>query len=274
MYSPMLWVSAIASLLPLMLATTAAGRYVTLSDAIPQLENLTFASYAPLLGGMNLTHCCLLAINSSFAIRDGNLTLINKSFLSPDTTASSFLSAVQSGQFPCGATFNGNLAGAPYVRGLYQWTEDICPGWQISQATKLQQWVGPMVGFILTSLVFCLSIPRRRKLEVSDKLFMPGPGGSWSFLLSPVGFLLAALLVTIDTLLWLSLCFAFAGPMILSGVYEAFLDNRILRFLNGTATLRSDVKARLLFIILVGNLDLNGNDSEFKNTLLLGGIIN
>ena len=245
-----------------MLATTAAGHYVTLSDAIPQLENLTFPSYNPLLGGMNLTHCCLLAINYSFAIRDGNLILINYTFLSPDTTTSSFLSAVQSGQFPCGATYNGNPAGAPHVSGPYQWTQNICPGWQISQATILQQWIGPLVGFILTSLVFCLSIPRRRKLEVSDKMFMPRPGGSWRFLYTPVGFLLAASLVTIDTLLWLSLCFAFAGPMILSGVYEAFLDNRILRLLIDEVQLRSDVRARLLFIILVGNLDLGTNDSE------------
>lgn len=93
---------------------------------------------------------------------------------------------------------------------------------------------------------------------------MPRPDKTWSFLLTPVGFLIAALLVTIDTLLWLSLCFAFGGPMILSGVYEAFLDHRILCFLKETATLEADEKARLLFIILVGNLDLRGNEGRFN----------
>jgi hypothetical protein len=69
----------------------------------------------------------------------------------------------------------------------------------------------------------------------------------------------SGILVTADTIIWLSMCFAFAGPMILSGLYEALLDNRILEFLRGkieNQRLTLDMRCRCLMIILIGNLDL------------------
>jgi hypothetical protein len=255
-----------ATLLP---ALAQGAGFTTLSNAIPQLTNLTLSSpsrYPPLLGGMNLTHCCLLAVNSSFSISNGNLTIISNSFLSADTTPVSFLSAINEGQFPCGATFNGDLSGAPLIKSTYRWCKRNCNGWQISQANKLQQWIGPMVGFILPSLIFCLNIPKRREIEVSDRLFRPRPGNPWTFLLTPARFLIAAVMVSLDTLIWLALCFAFAAPMILSGVYEAFWDHRILQFLDEEGgKLPVETRARFLYIILVGNLDLKGSESKLTS---------
>ena len=252
-----------AAVLPVL---AQGASYTTLWDAIPQLTNLTPSSssrHHPQLGGMNLTHCCLLAINSSFDIRNGNLSIISTSFLSLDTTPAAFLSAISNNQFPCTATFNGELSGAPSVRSTYKWCKSNCNGWQISQAKKLQQWISPMISFILPSLVFCLNIPRRRNLEVSDRLFRPRPGNSWTLLLTPLKFFLAVVIVSVDTLIWLALCFAFASPMILSGVYEALWDHRVVRFLNDEgSTLTIEMRARLLYIILVGNLDLQGNECK------------
>jgi hypothetical protein len=69
--------------------------------------------------------------------------------------------------------------------------------------------------------------------------------------------------VSVDTLIWLALCFAFASPMILSGVYEAFWDHRVVRFLNDEGCkLTIEMRAKLLYIILVGNLDLQGNECK------------
>ena len=179
--------------------------FANLPDAIPALTNLTLSppTRRPLqLGGMNLTHCCLLAVNSSFDTQHGNLSIINTSFLAPGTTPASFLSAINDGQFPCTATFNGNLGGAPEVMSSYTWCKSNCNGWQISQAKKLQQWISPMVAFILPALVFCLNIPRRRILDVNDQLFRPRTDDIWSFLLTPTKFLLAVVIVFIDTLIW------------------------------------------------------------------------
>ena len=258
-----MWIQLTASISPIL---ADGASYTKLSDAIPQLANFTLSSpstYRPNLGGMNLTRCCLLAINSSFDVENGNLSLIDTSFLSPDTTPASFLLAAKNGQFPCGATFNGDLAGAPLVKASYPWCSTNCKGWQISQAKKLQQWIGPMIAFILPCLVFCLSVPRRRKLEVSYRLFQSQQGSSWAFLVAPARFLVSVLIVMLDTLIWLSMCFAFAAPMILSGVYEAFWDHRVLGFLNAEhKSVTIETRARLLHIILVGNLDLKGNESK------------
>lgn len=51
--------------------------------------------------------------------------------------------------------------------------------------------------------------------------------------------------------------------MLLSGLYEAFLDNRIIGFLAERAEqLTLDMRARLLFVVLVGNLDLDPEETE------------
>ncbi len=76
----------------------------------------------------------------------------------------------------------------------------------------------------------------------------------------PFAMILAGICVVTDTVIWLSICFAFASPMSLSGFHEAFLDNRIMRFLvekTNNYRLILDMRARLLFIVLVGNLDLD-----------------
>ena len=236
--------------------------FTTLSDAIPQLKNLALSSpstYLPQLGGMNLAHCCLLAVNASFAIDNGNLSIINPSFLSTSTTPVSFLVAINNNQFSCGAQFNGDLAGAPPVRSTYRFCKDTCNGWQISQAKKMQQWIGPLVSFILPSLVFCLNVPKRRVIEVNDRLFRPRPGNPWTLLLTPAKFVLAVAIVSIGTLIWLALCFVFAAPMILSGVYEAFWDHRILKFLkNEGKMLRMETGEKLCILFLLGIWTLKG----------------
>lgn len=119
------------------------------------------------------------------------------------------------------------------------------------------------------------SIPRRRRLEVYRQFFIADLSGVKSYLAAPLGALGAALIVILDTMIWLSTCFAFAAPMILSGLYEAVLDKRMLDFLNVKVEvsitnswerkcakylqnnrLTLDMRARCLMVILIGNLDL------------------
>jgi hypothetical protein len=55
-----------------------------------------------------------------------------------------------------------------------------------------------------------------------------------------------------------SMCFAFASPMLLSGFYEAYLDYNVINFLQDKTEnfrLTLDMRARLLFVILCGNLE-------------------
>jgi hypothetical protein len=112
-----------------------------------------------------------------------------------------------------------------------------------------------------------LTIPRRRKLAIWKKLFVPDLSQLVSWILAPLAMLFSGICVICDTIIWLSMCFAFASPMLLSGLYEAFLDNRIIRFLISKTEdfrLTLDMRAQLLFVVLVGNLDL-----DLKNERLI-----
>lgn len=117
----------------------------------------------------------------------------------------------------------------------------------------------PCPGFSCPPSSFCLSVPRRRKLYIFRAFFVADLAGVKSYVPALLGAIGALILVTLDTIIWLSTCFAFAGPMILSGLYEALLDNRILEFLRAkkeNQRLTLDMRCRCLMIILIGNLDL------------------
>lgn len=48
--------------------------------------------------------------------------------------------------------------------------------------------------------------------------------------------------------------------MILSALHEAMLDKKVLQYLkktNDTREITTDMRARMLFIVLIGNLDIN-----------------
>lgn len=129
-------------------------------------------------------------------------------------------------------------------------------------ATKTA-WLQPLSGFLLPAVIFCLSVPRRRKIHVSRGFFAADLAGVKSYVPAFLGAVGAVIIVTFDTMLWLSICFALAGPMILSGLYEAMLDSRVIEFvrdktLNRNLTL--DMRCRLLMVVLIGNLDLAVDD--------------
>ncbi|PMD20643.1 hypothetical protein NA56DRAFT_171197 [Hyaloscypha hepaticicola] len=70
--------------------------------------------------------------------------------------------------------------------------------------------------------------------------------------------------------MWLALCFAFAGPMILSGVFEAVLDSKILSFVGTESkkSLSTVMSTRLLYLVLVRNLDFKW---KIENEDTIGG---
>lgn len=99
----------------------------------------------------------------------------------------------------------------------------------------------PFVEFLLPAVVFCkptrlipahklmiystgLAIPRRIKLAVWQKLIVPDMSRAVSWLLVVFAMIFAGICVVCDTVIWLLMCFALAGPILLSGFYEAYLD--------------------------------------------------
>ncbi|KAK9778449.1 hypothetical protein SCAR479_04851 [Seiridium cardinale] len=252
----------------------------TVPGLIPQLQNLTFApptsQNRPIrLGGQDFAHCCLLALNESFEIQNGNLSFRQPSYLSTLTPED-----FGSSQFPCGAAYLGNSSGAPEVRVPYDWCANRCDGWQISHKEALSQWIGPLVGFILPCIAFCLNIPRSSKMGIPSMVFRPRPNHTMGLITSVLRFPPALFIVTLDTVIWLSICFAFAGPMLLSGLYEAYLDHRLLTVLDqrvridsrNTPKLTVGMRARLLSIILIGNIKMKSSGHVAEIDSLIGGI--
>ena len=271
------WVFITAGLLAF---SRLASAISNISEAIPQLKDLAFlpdtASLRPVtLGGQSWAHCCLLAINASFQVNSTtkSLEFSSQPFLDPtrvDPSAFAIAAAAAAesdggGAFPCGATFDGkNFSGTPEVRASYSWCAGTCDGWQISRRSALNQWIGPLVGFILPCLAFCLNIPRRSKLSIPRWVFNQSPDKLVPVLLFPARLGFALLMVTVDTVGWLCVCFALAGPMLLSGVYETWIDMRLLRYLwqkivDGARTdpvLTMRLRAQLLLLVVVGNIDI------------------
>jgi hypothetical protein len=93
---------------------------------------------------------------------------------------------------------------------------------------------------------------------VWHQLFVPDLSRAISWLLAPLAMILAGMCAICDTICWLAMCFAFASPMLLSGFYEAYLDYIIINFLKEKTEnfrLTLDMRCRLLFVVLCGNLE-------------------
>ena len=247
-----------------------------LSQIFRQLEYVgTPVAWKPTLGGQNFTTCCLKAINEAVTVvENGSLAFTNSSYadwiiFNDKTTPLDALRDYNAqGEFPCTAAYNGNPDGAPMVKVPYQWLNDTCPGWQISSKDNLNAWLQPLSGFLIPAVIFCISVPRRRKLELPRVLFSSDQSGVQGYFLAPIGATIALVLVVADTLVWLCVCFAFAGPMIVSGLYEARLDNRVIDYVKGKideCQLTLDMRCRCLMLVLIGNLDLvwNTNDGGY-----------
>ncbi|KAI1376894.1 hypothetical protein F4677DRAFT_77561 [Hypoxylon crocopeplum] len=211
----------------------------------------------PYLGGGDVYWCCLLAVNDSLSIENGNVT-----FKPGQTILHGTIDSLLSHQFPCDSTYNGSSSSLtePQVSITYDWCNSNCKGWQLSSNKDLGEWVRPLISYISPSAIFVLSIPRRRRLKVSHTL-VPRQLTSLSEVLALFYKIPAAsILVTLDTIIWLMTVFAMSGPVLLSGIYEALIDKRILRYLESRVNVNSlSVRERvhLLLVVLLGNLDLS-----------------
>ncbi|KAH6843256.1 hypothetical protein B0I37DRAFT_437426 [Chaetomium sp. MPI-CAGE-AT-0009] len=215
----------------------------------------------PYFGGQNFSWCCLKAFENALGVTSNGTIVIrnnSRSTIGADSLAS-LQGAAARNQFPCGAKYNGDPRGAPVVAIEYSFLVEQCPGWELSSRNNVNAWLHSLSGFLLPAVIFCLSVPRRRKLHVFSSFFVADLAGVKSYVPALLGALAAGLIVLLDTIIWLSICFAFAGPMILSGLYEAMLDNRVLDFLKEkiqNRRLTLDMRCRCLMLVLIGNLDL------------------
>lgn len=233
-------------LLPWTLVRTgSAANFSSVSDKYSQLKEIPPPSRWP--GGQDFgKRCCRLAVNASLHVVDGEVET-----LGTFVTDASLLDK----QFPCEAKFNGDKSGTTEVHVPYGWCREKCPGWQISHTKNLHQWVGPLVGFILPTIIFCLTIPRQQKLAVPDEYFKFDVSNIFHAPIVMVYALRSGVLAFVDLLVWVSVVFTLSGPMLLSGLYEAQLDIRLVLFVKSNRDLAPHIRAHVLYAVLAGNLD-------------------
>ncbi|KAI1416456.1 hypothetical protein F5Y13DRAFT_177574 [Hypoxylon sp. FL1857] len=214
------------------------------------------AIFNPYLGGQDWNMCCKLVVNESLVIENDTL------YIRPGQTF--FTGTIETleafPRFPCGATYKGTLA-APHQQFWipFSWCVNHCPGWPVTKLGEVEKWLKPMIAFILPSLIFCLNIPRRRRLDLPAKLFANKSIDISGLPLFLLKLPLASLIVTVDTIIWTCVVFSTASPMITSGIYEAILDARVMAYLESRVkenSLTVREKAHTLLSMLIGNLDV------------------
>lgn len=138
----------------------------------------------------------------------------------------------------------------------------------MTQVSNVARWLKPFIAFILPSLVFCLIVPRRWHLRLPAWIFSRRSLSIPQFLWAAIKIPLASLMVLLDTVIWLSVVFSLAGPIMASSIYEALLDTRLMSFLKRhieTNTLAVRERAHAALVILIGNLD----SSAWASSLML-----
>lgn len=239
----------------------AQGPYNNLGDLFQhQLANISdHPPYTrpPQLGGADYDYCCLKAVNESLEIHNGNLQ-----FRPGQTHIRGTITEFLRYQFPCDAHYNGSLGGPSQVFLSYSWCHQNCPGWMISGAKNdtFINWARLLVVFIVPSVIFSLTISRRRRLILPPGLFPRSISTIYAQFTLIFVVPLASLFAIIDLFVWISMIVTMAGPMIVSGTFEATLDFRMLKFLQkrvekNSMTVRE--RTHLLLLILIGNLDLH-----------------
>ncbi|KAE9379309.1 hypothetical protein N431DRAFT_499919 [Stipitochalara longipes BDJ] len=159
-----------------------------------------------------------------------------------------------------------------------------CPGFQRSNSTG--EWAGVLISFILPSVIFSMTIPRRKKIEFNYLFEFEWPKHATRYpkvndylqlLFSLFCFLVILIPVTIDTALWISVIAVGAGNMLVGGLYEAHLDYRIMKYIkdmpHGTEENKLRIKRKLLVTVTSGNLMLEkGNPQKsIPSSLMVPG---
>ncbi|KAH8791445.1 hypothetical protein BGZ57DRAFT_589460 [Hyaloscypha finlandica] len=175
----------------------------------------------------------------------------------------------------CGQNYLKGQPAAPSLWVSYKFCSSQCPGMQLSKASEPTQWASVLINFILPSVIFSMTIPRRKKIEFNYLFEFEWPRHATRYpkvndylqlLFSLICFLVLLIPVTIDTVLWISVIVIGAGNMLVGGLDEAHLDYRILKYTKDKAhgidedELR--IKRELLVTVASGNLMLEKGNPQ------------
>lgn len=192
--------------------------------------------------------------------------------------------------FRCGVTYSSTAGSqspaAMAIRVPLVWARQTpaCKGFIGVPLTAVDMWAGPLVGFLLPSIVFGLSIPSAWALtdvlRTSNVRDLRRPSGLRRLLtpvqsfLGPVAMFTAFLVLGIlEILRWAIVILTCPGPILSSTLQEMQLNKVLLSQLAlppSTLPATELRRRRLVLAILLGNIsDPNGNLSTATSTIVL-----
>ena len=158
--------------------------------------------------------------------------------------------------FVCGQNYSKTLPAADYFSIDLPRCRRLSPGWEKSKIETPSQWAGPLIGFLVPSLGFIISIPREWTI--------PQPmGGIGRGVFASLGWAVINLVsLFLDTLVGITIVFGWAGPYIAGALHETLVDWAILekvRCIMRRDPLRRPTESEwfALAITLVGSFDAN-----------------
>ena len=165
--------------------------------------------------------------------------------------------------------YDRSIPGLVVYKVPYRWCTANCPGWSRFSSSDIEL---VLLQFILPTVIFALVIPRKWHLDLSPVNFDFGNGllrGLFKAILSLVA---TGIFASMDMILWIGVILGLAGPMILSGIEEAYIDVVSVRALEssprfGHNGLTSDERLSIIVAILCGNLE---GDRQMVSNLQTG----
>lgn len=165
----------------------------------------------------------------------------------------------------CGQQYDRDISPAPDVYIRYSECTRSCKGFALSEASDPNTWAAPLVQFVLPSVIFSMSIPRRT-------LFVPFPNFGPGHISSAFNAVFGLLFATVDTVVWVAVILTLAGPLMVSGLTEAILDRRLLAACSSTRYrhLKDSTRLKLLMTVVCGNIKLQGDPGHRRRCPLIG----
>ena len=182
--------------------------------------------------------------------------------------------SIPSSHYVCGQSYSLGKPLAPDLKVNLSWCQGHCGGYALYAPSETSSWAVPLVSFILPAVIFSTQIPRRLGLKPLPRY--TGKRKTWVAVLVAVLILpFDMLLIVLDTTGWIFAIMIGAGPSILSGLVELWLDYKVTcRATNGQANrlLTLDERIEAFTAVLTGNLLIEGvpcnPQDELRTTFL------
>jgi len=175
----------------------------------------------------------------------------------------------------CEQSFNQSLSSASDLAVSYVYCQAKCADWTLITLISLSNWIFTLLQFILSMMIFSITISWSYKFEILIILF-DFDIKKWTEIVKiTLSFLVVFLIVTINTVFWVMTLLTEAELMLFNELYETLLNYKIIVYFNNCSRVHHQKLSiaqwvALLRVIVVDNLRLKIRDLKkiIKKTII------